>query len=466
MKRGGTSNRESILEPIVEAVTEVGVKPTVINVYGLGYIGLPTAATFATVGCNVLGVDICPDVVAKINRGDVHIQEPGLNHLVDAAIARGALRAAIQPEPADVHILAVPTPFTEEADGTIAPDLSYVEAATRTVATVLKRGDLIVLESTVPPKTCLNVIAPLLYGLTGLQHGRDYDLAHCPERVIPGRILQEIVANDRVIGGTTPQATQRAARLYARFASGELLLTDATTAEMCKLMENTFRDVNIALANELAAICAQLGIDSQAAIRLANHHPRVNIHAPGIGVGGHCIPIDPWFIVHAAPDHAPLLRAARAINNARPQQVVDEILQTMRQHPGKPVALLGLSYKPDVDDIRESPAMEIIEHLASVTSTPLYVVEPHLCRLPLALAAYPNLHFVTLEHALERSAIVVGLVGHEVFHQIPSEQLRSKILIDPLTLWHTPTPMQSLLTLSSSHTQPNATDDYALVLAA
>ena len=406
-----------------------------INVYGLGYIGLPTAATFANVGYQVLGVDICPEVVRRINAGDAHIQEPGLHLLVHSALHRRALSASLTPSPAEVHIIAVPTPVSSDPFGNKSPDLSHVEVATRTLASVLQAGDLVVLESTVPPNTCLQVVAPLIYQLTGLRHGNDYDLAHCPERVIPGCILHEIIANDRIIGGTTPEATRRTLNLYASFSKGRLLATDATTAEMCKLMENTFRDVNIALANEFAAIAERLGIDAEEAIRLANHHPRVNIHTPGIGVGGHCIPVDPWFLAAAAPDAAPLTRTARSINDARPQQVADEILRTMRQYPGKPPALLGLSYKADVDDIRESPALEIARRIAAGTTAPLYIVEPHLSRLPPALRAYPNVQFVTLEYALEAGEILVGLVGHSEFRQISAEQLRNKVQIDPLHLW-------------------------------
>ena len=294
-----------------------------VSVIGLGYIGLPTAATLANSGLEVTGVDINENTVNTINQGDIHISEKGLDILVRAAVQRQTLRASLSAQAADVHIIAVPTPITESKK----PDLSYVQAAAREICKVLKRGDLIILESTVPPGTCVNVVAPVIESELGFDHLYDYHLAHCPERVIPGNILTEMIQNDRIIGGTTPQATQGTAELYGRFVTGKLLLTDATTAELCKLMENTYRDVNIALANELSSIAEDLNVNIHEAIKLANHHPRVNIHTPGVGVGGHCIPVDPWFIIDAAPDKSRLMQRARAINDGRPHEFAQRILQ-------------------------------------------------------------------------------------------------------------------------------------------
>ena len=384
--------------------------PTVA-VIGLGYIGLPTAATLANSGLEVIGIDVNPEIVETINQGDIHISEQGLDILVRAAVQRQSLRAATQVQIADIHIIAVPTPITPDKK----PDLSYVEAAAKSIASVLRPGDLVILESTVPPRTCTGVVGPLLEKLTGLRHGEDYGLAHCPERVIPGKILHEIIYNDRIIGGTTPEATERTATLYRRFVKGELLLTDATTAELCKLMENTYRDVNIALANELAEIADGIDVNINEAIRLANHHPRVNIHTPGIGVGGHCIPVDPWFIVHTAPEKARLLSTARAINDSRPKVYAKRILAHLQTFPEGPVALLGLSYKADVDDIRESPALEIVHELARVTTKTLWLVEPHIRALPAALTHLPNVMLVDEERAFKEAAHLIMLVPHSSF---------------------------------------------------
>jgi UDP-N-acetyl-D-mannosaminuronic acid dehydrogenase len=410
-----------------------------INVIGLGYIGLPTAATLANAGFDVLGIEVRASVVDKINSGDIHIQEPGLDILVRAAFQRGALRASLEPRPADAHIIAVPTPINPDK----SPDLSYVEAATRTIAGVIRPGDLVVLESTVPPRTCECVVAPIIRELAHLEAGRDYDLAHCPERVIPGQILHEIIHNDRIIGGMTPDATRRTAALYGSFVKGALLETDATTAEMCKLMENTFRDVNIALANELATIADDLGIEVDQAIKLANHHPRVNIHHPGIGVGGHCIPVDPWFIIHSSPANANLMRTARAINDARPHALADRIRTIVQSDAHAVVAFFGLSYKADVDDIRESPAMEVVRLVAEWMMSPsmcgstirLLVVEPHLDTLPVGLADYSCIKQVGIEEALARANVIVGLVGHSGFKHIDLMRLQNKTVIDPVRIW-------------------------------
>lgn len=390
-----------------------------VSVIGLGYIGLPTAATLANAGFDVLGVDVHPDIVETINSGNIHINEQGLDILVRAAVQRGKLRAAVEPQPTDAYIIAVPTPI--QADK--APDLSYVETATSTICRVLKPGDLVVVESTIPPRTCVDVVGPLIAKLTGLRHDTDYHLAHCPERVIPGKILHEIIYNDRIIGGTTPEATQRTTELYASFVKGQCLATDALTAETCKLMENTFRDVNIALANEFASIAEVIGIDVYEAIKLTNRHPRVNIHTPGIGVGGHCIPIDPWFIAHAAPDSARLIRLAREINDEKPKRVAERILTIMQQNPGKRVALLGLSYKPDVDDLRESPAVEIAREVAASTSDDICLVEPHIRRLPERLSVLPNIKLVSVQTAYAEASLLIILVKHKQFESLGKEQI-------------------------------------------
>ena len=320
---------------------------------------------------------------------------------------------------ADIHIIAVPTPITEDK----RPDLCYVESATEGIAEVIKPGDLVIVESTVPPATCTKVVGPIIEAKTGLQHGTDYHLAHCPERVIPGKILQEIIKNDRIIGGTTPEATERTATLYARFVEGDLHLTDATTAELCKLMENTYRDVNIALANELAGLAEPLGVDVNRAIELANYHPRVNLHTPGIGVGGHCIPVDPWFIIDVNPEKATLMRAARTVNDARPELFAERLLPNINKAKGK-VALLGLSYKANVDDMRESPAIDIVKAVAKKSKKDLWVVEPHADSLPLELAAYSQLSLISAEKAFDEAEKLIVLVEHNVFKKLAKEHKR------------------------------------------
>lgn len=397
-----------------------------ISVIGLGYIGLPTAATFANAGYQVIGVDVRPEVVDAINRGEIHIAEQGLDILVRAAVQRGKLRASLEPRPADVHIIAVPTPICEDKSF----DASFIEAATHLVAKVLKPGDLVIVESTIPPRTCVDVVAPLIETLTGFRHQGDYLLAHCPERVIPGKILHEIIYNDRIIGGASPEATECTAALYGSFVKGQLLKTDIITAELCKLMENTYRDVNIALANEFADIAEGLGIDVNEAIRHANHHPRVNIHSPGIGVGGHCIPIDPWFIVHSMPDKTRLIRLAREINDQRPQRIANHLVEILRHHPNQRMALLGLSYKPDVDDMRESPAIHIVEAVAEIVVDPILIVEPHARALPPVLAAYPQLQLVDVATAIAEAEILVVLTEHSRFKETLPQTGADKLIIN------------------------------------
>ena len=399
---------------------------TSICVLGLGYIGLPTASIFATKGRSVLGVDIAPEVVATINSGRIHIQEPDLDVLVRAAVQSGNLRAATAPAAAETFIIAVPTPFTVDAAGGRRPDLSFVEAAARSLAAVVAPGNLIVLESTSPVGTTEKVKAWVEDELR--RRGRAVDgllYAHCPERILPGQMLKELIANDRIVGGLTPEASARAKALYEIFCAAQIFVTDARTAELAKLTENAFRDVNIAFANELSMICDRLGVDVWELIRLANRHPRVKILQPGPGVGGHCIAVDPWFIVDAAPAEARLLRTAREVNDAKPGHVLARIRAQVA--PGAAVACLGLAFKANVDDLRESPALDIAVHLAAEGYRVL-AVEPHITTLPSALAGRAEL--VDLQVALARADAIVLLVDHRAFGSLTLADLAGKALID------------------------------------
>jgi UDP-N-acetyl-D-mannosaminuronic acid dehydrogenase len=399
---------------------------TSLCVLGLGYIGLPTASIFATKGCSVLGVDIAPEVVATINSGRIHIQEPDLDVLVRAAVQSGNLRAATAPAAAEIFIIAVPTPFTVDATGARRPDLSFVEAAARSLAAVVAPGNLIVLESTSPVGTTEKVKAWVEDELR--RRGRAVDgllYAHCPERILPGQMLKELIANDRIVGGLTPEASARAKALYEIFCAAQIFVTDARTAELAKLTENAFRDVNIAFANELSMICDRLGVDVWELIRLANRHPRVKILQPGPGVGGHCIAVDPWFIVDAAPAEARLLRTAREVNDAKPGHVLARIRAQVA--PGAAVACLGLAFKANVDDLRESPALDIAVHLTAEGYRVL-AVEPHITTLPTVLAGRAEL--VDLAAALARADAVVLLVDHRAFASLTLADLAGKALID------------------------------------
>jgi len=375
-----------------------------ICVLGLGYIGLPTGSMFALAGNTVIGVDPSPRVQAALQAGLASIEEPELQTLVTAAINSGRLRVRARPEPADAYIIAVPTPLDAVSN---TADLSYVEQAARDIAPLLRRGNLVVLESTVPPGTTRDVLAPIL-ATSGLEPGRDIHLAHCPERVLPGRILVELEQNDRLAGGLTPACAEAAAELYRSFVKGAIMCTNATTAEMVKVMENTYRDVNIALANEFALIAERIGVDVWEAIGLANHHPRVNVLTPGPGVGGHCIAVDPWFLANAAPDVAPLIRAARQVNDAMPDHVLDRLSALVS--PPAPIALLGVTYKADVDDIRESPALRVAE-LAIARGFDVRLCDPHVNPDAAGLPA-PLLGLV---HAVRDAEAVVLLVSHRAF---------------------------------------------------
>jgi UDP-N-acetyl-D-mannosaminuronic acid dehydrogenase len=398
-------------------------------VLGLGYIGLPTASIFATKGKRVLGVDISPSVVETINSGKIHIQEPDLDVLVRAAVQSGNLRAATAPAPAEVFILAVPTPFIVQPDGSRVPDLAYVEAATRSLAPHVRAGNLVILESTSPVGTTEKVQVWLEAELARLGLAVPVGLlyAHCPERILPGQMLKELVSNDRIAGGLTPAASARAKALYETFCTAQIFLADARTAEMAKLTENAFRDVNIAFANELSLICDRLQIDVWELIRLANRHPRVKILQPGPGVGGHCIAVDPWFIVAAAPAEARLLRTAREVNDHKPHHVVAQVRAAAGRHAQPVVACLGLAFKANVDDLRESPAVEIAATLAE-GGLKVLAVEPHVQALPPSLAG--KVRLTGLEEALAAANVVVLLVDHRAFGSLTLSALAGKTLID------------------------------------
>ncbi|AJZ61855.1 UDP-N-acetyl-D-mannosamine dehydrogenase [Paraburkholderia fungorum] len=401
-----------------------------ISVVGLGYIGLPTAAAFAVRRKRVIGVDVNQHAVDTINKGAIHIVEPELDMLVHAAVTQGYLRATTVPEPADAFLIAVPTPF---ADG-FRPDLSYIEAASRAVAPVLKKGDLVVLESTSPVGATEQMAAWMAELRPDLsfpqQSGENSDIriAHCPERVLPGHVIRELVENDRVIGGMTPRCSELARELYQSFVRGECILTDARTAEMCKLTENSFRDVNIAFANELSIICDKLDINVWELIRLANRHPRVSILQPGPGVGGHCIAVDPWFIVDSAPEQARLIRTARAVNDDKPGYVIDRVERAARRFKDPVIACLGLAFKANIDDLRESPALHIASELAERFAGQVVVVEPNVRTLPEALEGKAQL--CELTEALLKADIIVILVDHAQFRRVDHVRFQAKVVID------------------------------------
>ena len=404
-----------------------------VSVIGLGYVGLPTAVTLASRGHQVTGCDTDPRVLAMLAAGAAHFREPDLDMLLAASLATGALAVQATPAEAEFHIIAVPTPLNESQGA----ELAHVDAAAAAIAPLLRPGDTIILESTVPIGTTERLAADIARARPDLaQPGTAPDclhFAHCPERVLPGRMLAEIVANDRVIGGLTPECAQRAASLYASFSTGAALLTDARTAEAVKLLENAFRDVNIAFANEAAAICDRHGIDPWRAIALANRHPRVNVLRPGPGVGGHCIAVDPWFLVEGAPEEARLIRLAREVNDARPRLVASRIQAAARTLDEGTLACLGLSYKPDVDDLRGSPAAEVVTALARAGLRVL-VVEPMIAALPPALAALPNVTLVTLETALAEARVVAILVAHRAFQGLDAAQLEGCAVVDAVGL--------------------------------
>lgn len=382
-------------------------------VLGLGYIGLPTASSFATAGVRVTGVDVNPQVLHALQNGELHIHEPGLRTLVQAALRSGNLTIAASPVPADAYIIAVPTPFYEDKRA----DMRAVISATESIVPHLRPGNLVVLESTSPPRTTMDLVAPILEK-SGLTAGQDFHLAYSPERVLPGQILRELIENTRVIGGVDRASAEAGRDLYALFVRGEIILTDATTAEMVKLMENTTRDINIAIANEFSRLAQRFGVDVWEAIALANRHPRINILRPGPGVGGHCISVDPWFLVEAAPDLATLIRAARQVNDGQPEFAFQLIRAALGDLDGRRIAVLGLAFKPDVDDLRESPAIEVAHHLAKAGAavTAFEPFKPH--------EQIPGIRMVTtLAEALAEAEAIILLVAHSEFKALQPGQL-------------------------------------------
>ena len=412
-------------------------KPSVC-VIGLGYIGLPTAAVIARSNCPVTGIDVSSHVVETINRGEIHIEEVDLDGLVRGVVQRGMLRASTQIVPADVFVIAVPTPF--EKDGQHTPDVSYVMAAATEVAGVLKKGDCVILESTSPVGTTeamRDLIAGLrpdlkLPGLT--TEIPDVAISYCPERVLPGRILEELTHNDRSIGGITPRCARKALAFYKQFVRGTCVTTDARSAEMCKLVENSFRDVNIAFANELSMIADKMGLDVWEVIRLANRHPRVNILQPGPGVGGHCIAVDPWFIVHGAPEQSRIIRAAREINDAKMHHVLARASELIEASPGVPVACLGLAFKANIDDFRESPARYVAASLAREFGERIKVVEPYAAALPKEFDG-TGAELIDLDTALETCGVLIVLVDHDVFRVVPLEERAGAAVYDTRGIW-------------------------------
>ncbi len=393
-----------------------------VCVMGLGYIGLPTASVLATKGFDVLGIDVRQEIVDTINRGDIHIVEPGLHSLVRSAVDSGQLRASLTPAASDVFVIAVPTPFTHGKK----PDLSYVESATKAIAPVLQKNNLVILESTSPVGTTEKIAEILKQARPDLCAGGQLELyvAHCPERVLPGKILQEIIENDRIVGGINGDSTIQAAQFYRKFVRGAVIETQSRTAELAKLTENSFRDTNIAFANELSLICAELDIDVWDLIKLANRHPRVNILQPGPGVGGHCLAVDPWFIVSAAPKTAQLIRRAREINEYKPKWVVEQVISYAQKFKSPVIGCLGLAYKPNIDDLRESPALDIVRQLHNdLPDASIMACEPHV-------QSVEGIPLHSLEDVLNKADIIVGLVSHSRFRSIARARLDGKVLLD------------------------------------
>jgi len=409
-----------------------------ICVMGLGYIGLPTASTFATHGIQVIGVDVNQRVIETLKNGGIHIHEPGLRTVVEAAIKSGNMTVTEQPEEADAFLIAVPTPFYPDQTGEYEgetyklADMRAVTSAAGAIVPYLRKGNLVILESTSPPRTTVDLVQPILER-TGLKAGSDFHLAYSPERVLPGQILRELIENARVIGGVTPESAEAGAELYTTFVKGEIIRTDATTAEMVKLMENTTRDVNIAIANEFARLADRFGVDVWEAINLANLHPRINILTPGPGVGGHCISVDPWFFVETAPDLTPLIYTARKVNDEQPHYVMSLLQKALGSLKDKRIAALGLAYKPDVDDLRESPAAEVVRLLIDAGAD-ILAFEPFktegLPGIPMA---------ATLEVAIKDADAILLLVRHSQFREMdPTEIARltsARVIVDTVNAW-------------------------------
>ncbi|OVE81897.1 UDP-N-acetyl-D-mannosamine dehydrogenase [bacterium K02(2017)] len=422
------------------------INKTKICVVGLGYIGLPTASLLATKGFKVLGVDIDKNTVDTINQGKIHIHEPDLDVLVKSAVNAGNLTASLKPDKADIFILSVPTPFREGHE----PNLDYIKSAIESIAPYLKNGNLVLLESTSPIgmteklakwikdlRPDLNVP---LWSKTNSVNSSDEDseqlyLAHCPERVLPGQILRELIDNDRVVGGVNIPSTKKCYDFYKTFVRGQVLKSDSRTAELVKLSENAYRDVNIAFANELSIICDKNEINPWEMIKLANCHPRVNILNPGPGVGGHCIAVDPWFIVHSAPKESRLIRVAREVNDHKPTYVINKIKKQASKLKKPVIACLGLSFKANVDDLRESPALQIVESMASENIGKLLLVEPFIKELPKSLNNLKDVELADMMPALQQADIIALLVDHSIFRDINNSILNERIVIDTRGMW-------------------------------
>lgn len=380
-----------------------------INTIGLGYIGLPTSIMFANYGVDVVGVDVKQEAVDMLNSGKIHIEEPGLQEALEKAMANGKFRASLTPEKADVYIIAVPTPNKDDEHKSM--DITYVMQAVDNVIPVLEKGNVVIIESTIAPRTMDDFVKPR-FEEAGFTIGEDLYLVHCPERVLPGQIMHELVYNNRIVGGITEACTDKGAEVYETFVKGELIKTNARTAEMSKLMENTFRDVNIALANELAKVSNELGINALEVIEMANKHPRVNLHTPGPGVGGHCLAVDPYFIISKAPESSKIINLSREVNNSMPAYVVDAAEKLIEKHNGKKITIFGLTYKGNVDDIRESPAMDIYEILHAKSKYEVVAYDPHV-----------KLSFVEkdLDKALDGSDLVLILSDHNQFKELTDD---------------------------------------------
>ncbi|HEY9090044.1 UDP-N-acetyl-D-mannosamine dehydrogenase [Parasphingorhabdus sp.] len=402
-----------------------------ISVLGLGYVGLPSAAVFADSGLNVIGVDIDSKAVETINSGKAHIIEPNLDDLLHKVVGNGSLRATTQAEKADVFVIAVPTPFKEGNQ----PDLRFVKSVADMIAPLLEAGNLVILESTSPVGATEQLAGwlrdarpdlkiPKLDGAEG-----DINLAYCPERILPGKVIEEVVNNDRVIGGMTPACSEAAVRFYKYAVKGECHVTNARTAELCKLSENSFRDVNIAFANELSVISSKLGVDVYELIALTNRHPRVNILKPGTGVGGHCIAVDPWFIVDSAPEEARIIRTAREVNDSKPGWVVDQVAKLAEGMDKPTIACMGLAYKPDVDDLRESPAVQAVKLLVGKAIGNTVVCEPFVDTLPESLNQ-SGVELMDANQVCDKADIIVFLTAHDQFRHISPHQLQDKIVFD------------------------------------
>lgn len=393
-----------------------------IIVMGLGYIGLPTASMLATKGHTVLGVDVNQKAVDTINSGRIHIIEPDLDILVRSAVNSGNLKASVTPDEGDTFIIAVPTPFKPVDGNPKAPDLSYVEAATKAITPYLREGNLVILESTSPVGTTEFIEKTIVAArpeLAGKVH-----TAHCPERVLPGHILRELVDNDRIIGGSTKAAVAKARELYKTFCNGAILETDSRTAELSKLVENSFRDVNIAFANELSLVCDHLGVNVWETIALANRHPRVNILQPGPGVGGHCIAVDPWFIVSSAPEQAKLIKMARLVNDAKPHWVIDKVKAKAERFKSPVIGCLGLTFKSNIDDLRESPSLDIVRELIAQNVGQVLACDPNVAGDKIDIALHD------LKYVMKNADILLLLVDHDEFKNIDPESIKDKIVID------------------------------------